>query len=250
MSDGKNVHGLSRDIPAGIAREIRRQCGFGCIVCGNALYDYEHLDPEFKNAKEHDPTKIFLVCPNHHREKGSFISVETLKKAAASPFCKKAGFSHLDLDIGHLTIEVGPFTSKDCPVVLDVKGEKVIWFEPPEEQGGPPRFNATFYDEKGHKIFWIENNRWHGSVSNFDIVMETGQSGAITIRRKLGEIIFDAEMHSPHTLKITTLECFYKDVKIKTARKGDVGDFEINENKILIHSNIYIEKCAAAVAVT
>jgi hypothetical protein len=47
---GTNNHGLSRDIPDHVAREVRQRCGFGCVCCGSALYQYHHFDPLFREA--------------------------------------------------------------------------------------------------------------------------------------------------------------------------------------------------------
>lgn len=37
MQTETNRHGLSRYIPPNIKRTIRKQCGFGCVVCGVAF---------------------------------------------------------------------------------------------------------------------------------------------------------------------------------------------------------------------
>jgi hypothetical protein len=61
-----NKYGLSRVIPADIAREIRKRCGFGCVNCGSALYHYEHMIPEFSEASQHIAEKITLLCGTCH----------------------------------------------------------------------------------------------------------------------------------------------------------------------------------------
>ena len=64
----KNDHGLSRHIPEDVKREVRQRSRFGCVIpgCRRAFYEYEHIEPEFKDAKSHDPAAICLVCPNHN----------------------------------------------------------------------------------------------------------------------------------------------------------------------------------------
>lgn len=34
----------SRNIPLPIQREVRQRCGFGCVICGMPLYEYEHME--------------------------------------------------------------------------------------------------------------------------------------------------------------------------------------------------------------
>ena len=57
-----NRFGLGRDIPGTTKRIVRQRCGFGCVVCGAAFYQYEHVDPAFADARVHDPEKICLLC--------------------------------------------------------------------------------------------------------------------------------------------------------------------------------------------
>jgi len=32
-----------RNIPLPIQREVRQRCGFGCVICGTLLYEYDHI---------------------------------------------------------------------------------------------------------------------------------------------------------------------------------------------------------------
>ena len=52
----KNQYDLSREIPADVKRAVRQACGYGCVICGSAIIEYEHVDPTFNEAREHDPT--------------------------------------------------------------------------------------------------------------------------------------------------------------------------------------------------
>ena len=65
-----NRYGLARSqLTPAIKREVRQRCGFGCIKCGNALIQYEHFDPPFEHAKEHNPNGITLLCAGCHDKK-------------------------------------------------------------------------------------------------------------------------------------------------------------------------------------
>ena len=63
-----NKYGLSRTIPEDIKRQIRQRSKFGCLICRQAIYTYEHIDPVFVEASEHDPDCMCLLCPNHQRD--------------------------------------------------------------------------------------------------------------------------------------------------------------------------------------
>ncbi len=59
----KNKYGLSRDIPPSVKLQVRRACSFGCVICGASI-TYEHIDPPFTEAHEHDPEKIAPFAHN------------------------------------------------------------------------------------------------------------------------------------------------------------------------------------------
>ena len=82
----KNKYDLSRTIPNEVKRVVRQECGFGCIVCGNAIYTYEHIIPEWKDALSHEVDKIGLLCNNCHIQttKG-LIPKEAIQKYRDSP---------------------------------------------------------------------------------------------------------------------------------------------------------------------
>lgn len=62
---GKNKHGLSRHIPSAVKAEVRKRCGFGCIVCGCPIYEYAHIEP-FSEVDSHEADNIALLCRTHH----------------------------------------------------------------------------------------------------------------------------------------------------------------------------------------
>lgn len=51
MVEKKNIN--SRNIPLSIQRKVRQRCGFGCVICGMPLYEYEHM-AEWAQVKRHN----------------------------------------------------------------------------------------------------------------------------------------------------------------------------------------------------
>lgn len=197
-----NAQGLPRHIPADVARQVRERCGFGCVVCGSAIIDYEHFDPEFKNATAHEPKGIILLCPTHHRAKGGFIARSTLAAAANDPFCKRNGYTRTPLDLQNATTRVGPFRAIGCQVVLQLQGEPVIWFSPPEAEGGPNRLNLVLRRQNGSDLVRITDNVWQASASAADVKLTSGDiSGRIEVRDEDGPV-FAARIHPPHAIDV------------------------------------------------
>jgi hypothetical protein len=57
-------------IPSDIKRKVRQRCGFGCVICGLPLYEYDHLVP-WSEVETHEADNLVLLCDRHHREKTS-----------------------------------------------------------------------------------------------------------------------------------------------------------------------------------
>jgi hypothetical protein len=96
-----NKHGLKRDIPADVKRIVRKNSGFGCVICGLAFYHYEHFNPEFENATQHIASGITLLCGNHHDAKTrNRISKQTIINAVQNPRSLQDGFSWGPLEFG------------------------------------------------------------------------------------------------------------------------------------------------------
>ena len=274
MSNDKNQLGLSRYIPVDVAKAVRRKCGFGCVVCGSAIYDYEHFKPEFKDAKFHDSSGIVLLCPTHHRAKGGFISPKTLEKCAKAPFCMSSGFSHTEMDIDDLTITIGPIIAERCLTALEVKSvffidkvligskavhwlpsyiknvvTKSIWFGPPEEKGAPLRFNMLVNGPNHSKLIWIEDNTWHGSINNFDIELSSGkEKSKIRVATSSGVAILDMEFTPPNQIKIKQFFSYYGNKTVKIVGDENGGLVTVNGVEVLHGSYIYSGQSVVALS--
>jgi hypothetical protein len=81
----------SRTIPRPVAREVRQRCGFGCVICGFPLFEYEHME-EWAVVKRHVASEMTLLCDRHHREKTSkLLPIEAVRAANADPYNLRTG---------------------------------------------------------------------------------------------------------------------------------------------------------------
>src|SRR5262245_16747171 len=120
----KNQYGLSRDIPADVKRAVRQACGYGCVICGSAIIEYEHVEPTFENAREHDPDGITLLCPQcHGKVTRKFLSKQTVQNAMLHPKCKEQGYANEFFDIGrtHPRLVFAGTTIEKTPVPIQVR---------------------------------------------------------------------------------------------------------------------------------
>lgn len=201
-----NKHGLGRTVPAAVKREIRSRCGFGCVICGLAYYDYEHFDPDFKDAKTHNARGMTLLCMqcNHKRARGT-LSAETVARANLNPICKQKGFASEMFDFGPEPIEVkfAGVTFYDCKVLIQVCGVDLLSLSPPKEDGGPFLLSGFLADSTGATTLKIVDNEWFAGDASWDVEVVGPQ---ITIRRGPGDIALQLKVAPPHAIHIERID--------------------------------------------
>jgi hypothetical protein len=73
-------------IGAEMEKEVRRRCGFGCVMCGLPLYEYDHI-LGWSNVQRHVAEEITLLCEMHHREKtNGLLPLDHVVAANREPF--------------------------------------------------------------------------------------------------------------------------------------------------------------------
>lgn len=198
-----NKFGLKRsDLTEAQRREIRQRSGFGCVVCGYAIGDYEHIDPKFANATEHNVNNMTFLCTHcHGLSSRGRLSTQTIKRHMASPAALKSGFSFDQFDIGSELpiVIIGPIEARNSKIILEYLGTPVLYFREPEIDGGPFRLNAIMTDKIGNTIFQIVDNEWRARTSNWDVVSVGPRT---TIRNGPRDIALVIVTIPPHTIKI------------------------------------------------
>lgn len=166
---------------------MRQQAGFGCVICGTAICEYEHIDPEWHEAKEHIADKITLLCGSCHSKKTRGIfSREKIIEAMGNPICKSKGFTFDYLDLGKMPIVYfGKTLFYSHKSILSIDNHDILSLSAPEQLGGPYKLKALFYDIDSTPILSIEDNIWQGSIENWDIQCVGTR---ISIRQKKGDL--------------------------------------------------------------
>lgn len=244
-----NKYGLNDTIELGIKRQIRQRCGFGCVNCGNAVYQYEHVEPTFAEAKEHDPDCIVLLCGGcHDRVTRKILSKETIKLRSKNPICKQNGFSFGPFDLGFVepTIKIGTLLCRSVDSLIQVDGESIFSIKKPECEGAPYRVNAFIADRDGREILKIVENEWVTTTKNWDVEVVGPR---ITIRKGLGDISLALRTESPHSLIIERLEMEHRGVKI-SCRENQNLRVVTRSGQELNASSMEIEGCEIGFDIT
>jgi hypothetical protein len=214
-----NRFGLTDDIPADVKRAVRQRCGFGCVVCGMALCDYDHLDPEFANAREHDPNGIVLLCTGcHGRKDRKMLSVETIRRHAASPRARQLGFSFGPFDVGMEQPEfvLGPVRMRNVLTPIRVLGVPLLSIAAPEAEGGPYRLSAVLTDSDGRVVARVVENEWRASLDNWD-VQTSGP--VITFRRDHRDVVLRLRTDPPNRLVLESMDMLFAETRIVASER-------------------------------
>jgi len=212
----RNQYGLTRNIPSEVARQVRQRDGFGCVICGSAFIQYDHLDPPFAEAQSHEPSGLVLLCGGcHDRRSRGALSVDSVKRAAVSPKCKQSGFSRGAFDLGQPEAPIvwfGNVLLWECETLLVLNGEPVLAIKPPEESGGPFRLTAQFRDSDGKEILSIVDNEWLASSENWDVQV-TGPR--ISVRRAKGDLALVLRATPPKQLFIERISMLHRGIRVE-----------------------------------
>lgn len=201
-----NKFGLSRNIPVDVKREIRRRSRFGCVVCRCAFYQYEHIDPEFHEAQEHDPIRMCLLCGHCHDKvtRGS-LSKSTVRRRYEEIQEKKdveRPFDQFDLENDNITVILGSCIFKNAKSLIILNGDVVLAIEPPEEQSAFPVLSGYFSDSDGNEIMRVERNEWIGPSIAWDMEICGNE---IFIRSAPETIALHLRVAPPNAIEVVNL---------------------------------------------
>lgn len=248
MNSDTNKHGLTRDIPADVARAVRQRDGFGCVLCGSAVYTYEHVDPPFSEAKVHDPTCIALLCAGcHDRVTRGLLSKATVMSATQHPKCRETGFSFGPFDLGsmHPQIRIGPVTARSVKTVIRAVGDDIIKIEPPEAAGGPFRLTARLSNQAGTEIFRIDKNEWATPTSNWDVQVKGAR---ITVHNAPGDVALVLRAEPPVAIVVERLDMFHKGARL-TVREQTGLTVRSGSGSEITTTDMDVQGCEVAIDV-
>ncbi len=216
-----NIHGLSRSIPEDIKRKIRQDSGFGCVICGCGIFEYEHIDPEFCDAKEHDPEKMTLLCPTcHGKVTRGIVSKQTVIRAKKNPMSLQNGFSNDWFDFSPDKTPIltfGNTTFEECQIPIQIDNIPIIQFKPPLIPNTPFLLSGIICDKRGEKIIEIIDNEWRAFNNNWDMIF-VGK--LLTVRDATGDVVLSLKVDPPNGIIIEKLKMFVMGQRILiTAKK-------------------------------
>lgn len=219
-----NRYGLSRSIPEPIKRAVRQRCGFGCVICGAAIYQYEHFSPEFDDAESHEAAGITLLCGSHHDQKTrGRLSRDAVIEANENPFCLRRGFSDELFDIGTepISVQVGTATFTNVQHLIAINWIPVLSLKPAETAGEPARLSADFTDSTGRGLLRIRDNEIQALATNWDITTVGKQ---ITIRSAPRDIALSISLQPRRHFRVDRLDMQFLGARLR----GDLSQLSFS----------------------
>jgi len=163
-----NKFGIPRDIPVDVERTVRKECGFGCVICGEMLIEYDHFEPPFHEVKEeHNASGIALLCPTHHSQRlGKYpvLNAETVQQHRLNPRCLQADYhprmNSFFASPGPAGIKIASTVVFGPAAKVCIDGNPILWYQEPSGSGlyEPIKFGMELEDNFGQTWLKIEDN--------------------------------------------------------------------------------------------
>lgn len=188
-------------LKAELMREVRKRCGFGCVLCGRPIYEYDHI-LGWAKVKRHAASEITLLCDSHHREKtGGFLPNERVVEANKKPFNVQHGVTapHTLYYSGkEFSLKVGglEFSGTVSCEAIRVDGESLIGVK---LEDGHFLLSLTVYDFNNNIILLIDDNELVLNSRLWDIEVVGSR---ITVRESKGIILFDVVFRPPSSVVV------------------------------------------------
>lgn len=204
-----NRYGLQRHIPEEVKLEVRRRSKFGCVNCRSAIYQYEHIDPEFSNATSHDPDNICLLCGGcHDRVTRGRLSKETVRaryiEVQSSNEIRRP-FEELDLSSNNIQVGLGTTNFEHARHLLRINGRDLLSITPPKDGSAFPTLNGIFCDSSGQESLRIVDNVWEGCIDAWDIsVVGT----VVSVKSDSGEAALTFQISPPDKVIVKELNMY------------------------------------------
>lgn len=220
-----NPHGLVRSIPEQVRRQVRRECGFGCVYCGAPIVEYHHITP-YSQIAAHVAADIALLCPTHHSQvTAGTIPNDHIRNLRSRPYCLEKGrcegadVFYLEAPVA-LTIGTNTFRDFDC-IVRNSRGDEWLSIEPPAPDSKQIQLSVSFYNPDGSRSLKISRNVWDCPVpGTWDMRLE-GKTFRLWQDRRIEVLRLKAD--PPHDLAIERLLMRYENRGIEITREGAVS---------------------------
>ncbi|NEE21587.1 hypothetical protein G3M58_85885 [Streptomyces sp. SID7499] len=225
-------------IPENVKREVRKRCGFGCVLCGAPIYQYDHMH-DWSLGGAHNPDNLTLLCASHHEEKTKrLIPIEKVRRANREPFNRSREVSpaHVlhyfgdtfEVFLGSLTFTQKLNADGSCNLV-SINGETLLKLTLEE---GNLLITLNLYDKQGSSLVSITNNELTYKTASWDVQF-VGR--ALTVREGKGRIRARLAFDPPNRLNLQRGYFQHRELQVEVGPDG----VRVPEHNISIQGGIW-----------
>ncbi len=227
-------------IKSGVLRAVRQRCGFGCVVCGLPLYEYDHL-LGWANTKRHVAGEITLLCDKHHSEKGKgllplsevFKANENpfnLREGASTPYTLHYGGEPFEIEVGSNTLcQESALGDGQAVTAVCIDDVPLLGFQ---KKGEELSLVVQLFTPSNEMILQVVDNEMVYSTGTWDIEF-VGQR--LTIREAARRILVSVRFEPPGRVVIERGQFTLNGIHIEVFK----------DRAIIRNKNAVLKKCSA-----
>ena len=149
---------LGKNIPVQIQRQLRKECLYGCAICGVPLLKYAHIVP-YSRIQALLPENMIALCPQHYYKYDSGdLSESSLREAKKGPHNKLQPQDAFFVESQDLTINIGKCKFINTPRILAIDDFDLITVT--RENGKYLLLDVNLFDRMNSLIATISENSW------------------------------------------------------------------------------------------
>lgn len=149
------VKGLNRKIPRSVARALRKEANFGCVLCGNAFLEYHHII-EWREVQHFEIEHMVAVCGACHHRFGRMTKERQYRKKQ-NPINRHRNRlrGYLEFDVPLFQIEMGSCRFVDSQKLLGFNNRTIFAWS---IEDGEFKVDLRLVDKFDQPILEIEKN--------------------------------------------------------------------------------------------
>ncbi|HET7147219.1 MAG TPA: HNH endonuclease signature motif containing protein [Candidatus Nitrosopolaris sp.] len=214
---------LGRNVPIQIQRQLKKECSFGCALCGSPLLKYAHIVP-YNRIQAFLPENMIALCPPHH---GNYdngdLSESYLRDAKRDPHNKIHPQDAFFVESQDLVINIAKSKFINTHRVLVIDDFDLITVS--RDNGKYLLLDINFFDKINTLVATVLENSWV-SESSFGWKINYSPQKFLTIQNPQRNAIFEITIEN--TELFITAVMYYNNYSIRITR----NEILLNENEI------------------
>jgi hypothetical protein len=234
---------LGRNVPLQIQRQLRKECFFGCALCGSPLVKYTHIVP-YSKIQAFLPENMIPLCPLHYDKYDTGdLSEICLRDAKKNPHNKLQPQDAFFVETQELVINVGKTKFVNTYRILVIDDFDLITVT--RDNGKYFLFDINFFDKVNNMIATVSENNWV-SEKSMEWNINYGPQKYLVIQNPQRNITFEITLEN--TELFITAMMYYNSSSIRVTR----NEILLDENEIgtEIKNSVLKNYDAAVVAYT